>query len=67
MICKICKKTKKWLDEHKICKDCIITIEKAFIYTIAGKEVSREHFKKITSRGYLISEELDEDRRDNEI
>jgi len=59
--CKICK-TGKLFNEH-LCKECLEDLRGAFHYGIGGKEVSKESYDRITKRGYVISEELDGDRK----
>jgi hypothetical protein len=41
------------------CKD----IADSFHYSVGGTEVTKPHFDAIKKRGYVIPEELDEDRK----
>jgi len=61
--CKVCKKEKLLVNEY-VCLPCYEDLRSAFTYGIGGKEVSKETHDRIVERGYVIEEELDEDRNE---
>jgi hypothetical protein len=60
-ICKVCKKERYLVNEY-VCLPCYEELRNSFIYGIGGKTISKETYDKIIERGYIIPEELDEDR-----
>jgi len=61
--CKVCKKVKYLVNEH-VCLGCFEDLRNSIHYGIGGKEVSKETYDRIVERGYIIPEELDDERQE---
>lgn len=65
--CKICRQT--FTEDYIIdgvCKHCIQAIKNSFHYGIGGKEVGKKVFDRVVKRGYLIPEEIEDVRLEEE-
>lgn len=62
-ICRLCNKEKEVNLRAEFCDQCIQDIRDSFHYSVGNTEVSKPHFDAIKKRGYVIPEELDEDRK----
>jgi len=50
----------------KLCALCTEGIKKSFICSIGGKKVSKKTYDRIVKRGYLIPEEIEDVRLEEE-
>lgn len=62
--CILCKKIMKLVQGTKVCILCVEGVNKAFIYSIDGKQLSRQKYNTIVKRGYAIPEELEDIRNE---
>lgn len=61
--CIICRRIMK-LVTGKSCVLCTEGIKKSFLYNINGQQLSRQKYRTIIKRGYVIPEELEDIRNE---